>query len=197
MNRVKALFLVLLLFLLVGCQAANEPAPAPQPTEEPPKVETPAVETPGEEPALQVGFTEGSQAPDFTLKGLDGETYTLSDYKGKPVQLIFWSVGCVYCMMELPELQEFYQAEEGYEILALNATFQDGIETVKESVDEMGLAFPVLLLEKAEDIEVAMNYNVSGIPHNVFIDKEGIIEKVQIGMTSGEEAIKLLKELTN
>ncbi len=184
MKKVKALFLVALILTLVGCQTATQP-------EESPVAEVPVVE----EPAVDVGYTEGSQAPDFTLTGLDGKSYSLSDYRGKPVQLVFWAVSCVYCMMELPELQEHYQADAGYEILALNATFQDGVDTVRESVDELGLSFPILLLETNEDINVARDYNVSGIPHNVFINKDGIIEKVQIGATSGKEAIGILSEL--
>jgi cytochrome oxidase Cu insertion factor (SCO1/SenC/PrrC family) len=31
------------------------------------------------------------QAPAFTLKGLDGNPVSLSDYKGKPVAVIFWA----------------------------------------------------------------------------------------------------------
>ncbi len=186
LRKIQALFLALILLALVGCQAADVPNSVVKAEELADEASTP-----------QIGFTQGSLAPDFTLRGLDGETYSLSDYRGKPVQLVFWSTGCIYCVMELPELQEHYQAEEGYEVLALNATFQDSVETVEEQVEQMGLSFPVLLMESREDVKIATDYNVRGIPHNVFINKDGIIEKVQIGMTSGEEAIALLKELAN
>jgi len=37
------------------------------------------------------GAQEGQAAPDFTLKGLDGQEVTLSSFKGKPLFLIFGS----------------------------------------------------------------------------------------------------------
>jgi len=32
-------------------------------------------------------------APDFTLPDLQGHDVSLSDFKGKPVLLVFWAVG--------------------------------------------------------------------------------------------------------
>ena len=34
---------------------------------------------------------EKKQAPAFTLKGLDGSPVSLSDFRGKPVAVIFWA----------------------------------------------------------------------------------------------------------
>jgi cytochrome oxidase Cu insertion factor (SCO1/SenC/PrrC family) len=35
----------------------------------------------------------GTTAPDFSLTTLDGRKVSLSDYRGKPVLLVFWAVG--------------------------------------------------------------------------------------------------------
>jgi cytochrome oxidase Cu insertion factor (SCO1/SenC/PrrC family) len=34
---------------------------------------------------------EKKQAPAFSLKGLDGNPVSLSDFKGKPVLIVFWA----------------------------------------------------------------------------------------------------------
>jgi cytochrome oxidase Cu insertion factor (SCO1/SenC/PrrC family) len=34
---------------------------------------------------------EKKQAPAFSLKGLDGNQVSLSDFKGKPVLIVFWA----------------------------------------------------------------------------------------------------------
>jgi peroxiredoxin len=38
----------------------------------------------------------GKMAPDFSLKGHDGKTYKLSDFKGKHVVLEWYNVGCPF-----------------------------------------------------------------------------------------------------
>ncbi len=35
-------------------------------------------------------YQEKKEAPAFSLKGLDGKQVSLSDFKGKPVLIVFW-----------------------------------------------------------------------------------------------------------
>src|SRR6266850_645006 len=51
-----------------------------------------------EGPAQNTGLPVGTEAPDFALPDAEGKTVRLSDYRGKPVVLVFypldWSPGC-------------------------------------------------------------------------------------------------------
>src|SRR2546423_9054082 len=51
-----------------------------------------------EAPAQNAGLAVGTEAPDFALPDAEGKTVRLSDYRGKPVVLVFypldWSPGC-------------------------------------------------------------------------------------------------------
>ncbi|WP_455675131.1 redoxin domain-containing protein, partial [Pradoshia sp.] len=49
-----------------------------------------------------VGAKLGAQAVDFTLKDLEGQEVSLSDYKGKKVFLNFWATWCNPCKEEMP-----------------------------------------------------------------------------------------------
>ena len=40
--------------------------------------------------ALQAELKVGDKAPDFELKGSDGKTYKLSQFKGKEVVVVAW-----------------------------------------------------------------------------------------------------------
>ena len=52
---------------------------------------------------------ESALAPDFTVYDLNGNPVKLSDYRGKPVVLNFWSSRCGPCQMEMPDFQEAYE----------------------------------------------------------------------------------------
>jgi len=66
----------------------------------------------------------GTKAPDFTLKTVDGKSYTLSSFKGKPVLLEFFAVWCPHCQAEAKVLNQLDAAfgPHGMETLAVLAS---------------------------------------------------------------------------
>ncbi len=51
----------------------------------------------------------GSEAPDFTAKLNNGETFTLSDKKGQVILLNFWATWCSNCVKEMPAIEKLYE----------------------------------------------------------------------------------------
>ena len=62
------------------------------------------------------------QAPDFALQDTAGKLHRLSDYRGKPVIINFWTTWCPPCREELPSMNRaWHQLEqEGIAMLAIN-----------------------------------------------------------------------------
>ena len=53
----------------------------------------------------------GKKVKEFSLQGVDGKTYRLSDYKGKKVYLKFWASWCSICLSTLEDTNELAKSE--------------------------------------------------------------------------------------
>lgn len=117
----------------------------------------------------EIGFL----APSFTLKGLDGQIHNLKQYRGKPVILNFWASWCGPCIEEAPNFAKLHSKySKEVQILTVNLTSMDNLQSAKDFVKEYGFVFPVLL---DQDGTVAKSYNIQPIPTTFFIDKDGLI----------------------
>lgn len=136
-------------------------------------------------PAPQAGFL----APDFKLQTLDGRSLALSDLRGQAVLVNYWASWCGPCQAEMPAMQKVYEAyhDQGFEILAVNATNQDQLAAVQSFVDSHGLTFPVLL---DVDGQVGGAYQVHSLPTSFFVRPDGTIEEVVIGGPMAEAMLR-------
>ena len=116
---------------------------------------------------------QNALAPDFTVYDRDGNPVKLSDYRGKPVVLNFWSSRCGPCQMEMPDFQKAYE-DLGEEIHFLMVNVTDGswdtVDSASAFIAENNYTFPVFY---DTDISAASAYGVSSLPTTYFIDAEG------------------------
>ena len=125
--------------------------------------------------------TVGDTAPAFTLKTLDGNPVSLSDFKGHPVVINFWATWCPPCRDEMPVMVEAHRAhrDSGLIILAVNGRDQEtSTRAVRRFVAEFQISFPVLLDEHGN---VRKRYKLRGLPTSVFIGADGLVRGVIIG----------------
>lgn len=138
---------------------------------------------------------KGQKAPDFTLQTLDGESVKLSDLQGKKVILNFWATWCPPCKSEMPHFQDYYEEyakEDNVEILAVNLTIQDKVKDVDSFVENYGLTFPVLLLDKPG---LNNTYKVISIPTTYMIDTNGVIQEQILGPLNTDELRDYVSQL--
>ncbi|MNK44497.1 Thiol-disulfide oxidoreductase ResA [compost metagenome] len=118
----------------------------------------------------------GSIAPDFNLKDISNNAISLSDFKNKEYVLIdFWASWCAPCREELPYIRELYKNYKslGFEIISI--TKDEKSDAWKKAIvkDKIESWKHISILENNSSID--KDYFVSGIPHKVLIDKNGII----------------------
>ena len=132
-------------------------------------------------------------APDFTLRSLEGTETTLSQFKGeKYVLMVFGATWCPYCVQEIPELKSIYKEYADGNVKLLYINIQESEQKLRSFVKKHGIPYTVLLDTKGE---VAGLYNVRGIPHQVIVDKNGHI--VYEGPHPSGGLLPLLKKLSN
>lgn len=126
---------------------------------------------------------KGQPAPDFTLATLDGGEATLSDYAGQVVVVNFWATWCPPCKAEMPDIHDYYLAnqDKGFTVLAVNA--QEDTATVNRFIESTDFTFPILL-DSHGDVE--QQYQVRSFPSTFVIDRDGKIVYIHIGLISPE-----------
>ena len=166
-----------------GLGAPRAAAPVSAAVQTTPPLLVVSTEASGQTPVfMYYRLNAGDPAPDFSLEVLDGEeTITLSQFTGQPVLLNFWASWCVPCRTELPDLQRAYEANRDARLvlLGINLTSQDSVAEARAFVRELGLTFPILLDETGEVTDGS--YRVLGLPMSVFVNRAGLIQRIQVG----------------
>lgn len=120
-------------------------------------------------------------APELTLKNLDGEEESLSDYRGSVVLVNLWATWCPPCKAELPVLEAYYEkhAADGFVIIGI----EDGEppEQVAAFVQGWGLTYPIWTDQTAAG-EAA--FRVRGLPSSFVIDRNGTVRLAWTGAIS-------------
>jgi thiol-disulfide isomerase/thioredoxin len=134
------------------------------------------------------GGTLGNPAVDFQAAGLDGKTYTLSDYFDKLVFLNFFASWCEPCREEVPgmlKLADEY-ADKGFQLIFVT---EDTAPVLAQGmVDELGITEPVLLAADepyASNSEANTFYAHQAIPIT-FIIAQGNLVEVLVGAQTPE-----------
>jgi len=195
MRRTVSIILILAVltpFLTPGC-GSTPPIPSPAPTESIEPTTSPPSPIPANTPTPEAEAAQsptdprplprvGHPAPDFTLSDLDGEQVTLSDLKGQVVVLNFWATWCGPCRVEMPELETVYNKWKGQGVVILGINVFEDPSRVSGAAAEMGITFPILLDREGQ---VAQSYEIMGYPTTFLIDRDGIIQGIQLGQIPG------------
>lgn len=156
---------------------------------------------PKEEKIQRAGVAVGLKAPDFELPELDTSgkvssiIWRFSELKGKVIFINFWASWCDECKKEKPTVQRLYEKMQGKSFQMLTIAYGDAPEKamaymrMRENVYTMPVLFD-------DDMKVARNYGVRGVPETYIIDREGIVREKIIGRRQWDspEAIELIEK---
>jgi len=147
------------------------------------------------------GTTKGFEPePQLTLKDLNGNDVSLSDFQGKVVLVNFWATWCEPCRVEIPwliEMQHKY-ADKGFVILGI-ALDDEGKSVVapfvaKERFDVNGQKEPMDYKILIGNDDAAEKFGgLFGYPTSILISKDGKQIKRITGIISPDEMAKTIE----
>lgn len=135
----------------------------------------------------------GSQAPDFTLKGVDDKTHTLADFaKSKVLIVVFSCNHCPTAQAYQDRLNEVYNkyTPKGVSLVVISSNsskslnlWEQGWSDLGDSFEEMkirakdkGFKFPYLY--DGDDQKTAIEYGPMATPHVFVFDKDRKLQYV-------------------
>ena len=116
----------------------------------------------------------GQPAPDFTLEDLEGQSVSLSDFKGQAVFLDFWASWCGPCIMAVPYLEKIKQRTRDQKVVFLNISL-DPADEWHPAVDEHGLTGVHVHAPGGWQSAVAQLYQIRSIPTYLLVGPDGLL----------------------
>jgi len=140
----------------------------------------------------------GDPAPDFSLMGSDGKTYTLSDFKGKKAVVVAWYPKAFTggCTAECKSFKEKGDALKGMNVAYFTASVDSADQNAKFA-KSLDLDYPIL---SDPDKATATAYGVLGssgfaLRWTFYIDKDGKIAEIDKKINTGAAATDVAAKL--
>ena len=140
----------------------------------------------------------GHAISDFTFALFEGYEYDgqtqiqLSDLRGKVVVINFWASWCKPCEQEAATLQAAWQEYESTgQVVFIGADYVDTPTEANVYLKKFNITYP-----NGEDRDLkrgrplSQYFRITGIPETYFIDKEGVLRYVHIGLLTSMEKIR-------
>ncbi len=134
----------------------------------------------------------GKVVSDFSATDLDGKPISLQDYRGKVVLLDFWGVWCGFCIREIPNLKKVYDTykDQGFDIIGISLDDQE--TELRDYIKDNELQWRQIFSgESWRDDPLAQQFNVTGVPEQWLIDRNG---KLITHKARGDELESLVVE---
>ena len=117
----------------------------------------------------------GSEAPDIAMKNPEGETVSLSSFRGKYVLVDFWAAWCGPCRAENPHLVKVYDKYKNENFEILGVSLDANRDAWLKAINDDKLPWPQISDLQRWNSPVVKMYNITGIPFSVLLDPEGKI----------------------
>lgn len=106
---------------------------------------------------------------DWQLQGLDGTEIDFARFAGKAVFLNFWETWCMPCRLEMPKIENLYNAcRESVEFVLVSP---EDLSLIRRFADSTHTALPLYRLNS----ELPAVFRGTGVPRTFILNEEGAV----------------------
>ena len=142
----------------------------------------------------------GDAIQDFQLSMFSGyemngrNQVSLSDLRGKVLLINFWASWCKPCEQEAAELRTAWaHYQDGGDVIFLGVDYVDTEPEARAYLEKFDIRYP-----NGPDVgtRISQLFRIQGVPETYFVDKNGVLQYVQIGpFTSADQIQSIIDPL--
>ncbi len=135
---------------------------------------------------------QSGPAPEFTLKGFDGRTITLSQLRGKVVVINFWASWCLPCRQEAAYLEQTWRKYQNQGVVFIGVDYVDTEKAALAYIREFNITYI-----NGPDLKTAISdaYNIKGVPETFYVAKNGMLRGMHVGPLQPPQLDQKIDEL--
>lgn len=176
-NSIQTLSLILLMaMVMIGCNSSEESE----------------MDQESQSDSESASQTKAEYVEQAEFTNFEGDTVSVSDFKGKVVMIDLWETWCKPCISSFPTMQKLLEDyPEDFEVLAVTPGFTDTKEDAQSFAKENDYDFTYLM----DSNGLHQKIGVQGIPYKIFVDAKGNFIKESMGSFGPDEDYKKIKKI--
>jgi len=174
-------------------RVAFQATPTPRPIRPTPTIRPSAIPRATVTPNFRT-LPIGQESPDFQLSMFNGDQFSLADNRGQVVLINFWASWCPPCQEEAPDMQDIWTSYQSKGLVMIGIAQSDTEPDAKGFIDKYKLTFPSGL-----DVgnAVGKQYLIDAIPTTIIVDRDGIVQFVNVGSITANELRPKIDQVLN
>lgn len=140
-------------------------------------------------------ISQGTALPEWQLETIFGDDVpTVASFQGKPLLIMFFSLGCPGCLgRAIPYANRIvYEQGETMSVMGIHSGYSSrkfSEEKFQKAKEEFYIRFP--FFSDFNYDTTALRYGTGGTPHWILIDKDGIVQYSIFGSDPNNALLKL------
>jgi len=133
----------------------------------------------------RINNKKGGEAPDFRVKDIKGNIFSLSDLRGKYVLLDFWASWCGPCMREMPKIKSLREKYSKDKLEIISVTLDKTYSNFSAALNKINADWTQIY----QGSDLVTRYAVGPVPQVFLINEKGIM----VYNRAEEDDIELVK----